>query len=152
MPDFEQSLRIQSSAEQVYEFIADVSNMPQYLPTTQHAESRGDSRVRVEGQVHGRHYDSEGFLRRTADRNRIDWGADEGDYRGWIEARDRGAAQVDVIVHLWFDDAAWDEETKDAREADVRRALSAALRSIQQRLEGTGGKVEPRQATDERRS
>ncbi len=151
MPDFEQTLRLRSSAHLVYDFIADVRNMPRYLPTTRHAESRGDGRVRVEGDVHGRHYDSEGFLRRMADRNRIEWGADEGDYRGWIEARDRGDDQVDVIVHLSFDDATWDDELRDAREADIRRALSAALRSIQQQLEGTGDKVEPSQATEQRR-
>jgi uncharacterized membrane protein len=105
MPDFEQTLRIRSSADQVYDFISDVRNMPRYLPTTKHAESRGQGRVRVEGDVHGRHYDSEGFLRRMDDRNRIEWGSDEGDYKGWIEARDRGDEQVDVSVHLSFDDS-----------------------------------------------
>lgn len=152
MPEFEQSLRIRSSADHVYEFIADVRNMPQYLPTTSRAEAHGSGRVRVEGDVHGRHYDSEGFLRRVDDRNRIEWGSDAGDYAGWIEARDRGGDQVDVVVHLSFDDARWDADLADAREADIRRALSAALRSIQQQLEGTGGKVEPSQATDERRT
>lgn len=151
MPDFEQSLRIRSSAEQVFEFIADVRNMPRYLPTTSQASARSEGRVRVEGDVHGRHYDSEGYLRRVADRNRIEWGADEGDYQAWIEARDRGDEHVDVIVHLRFDDATWNEELREAREADIRRALAAALRSIQQQLEGTGGKVEPTQATEQKR-
>jgi uncharacterized membrane protein len=152
MPDFEQTLRIRSTADDVYDFIADVKNMPRYLPTTSRAESRGQNdRVRVEGDVHGRHYDSEGFLRRVDDRNRIEWGSDEGDYRGWIEARDREDDQSDVTVHLHFDDASWSEEMRAARETDIRSALSAALRSIQQQLEGTGGKVEPPQASDERR-
>lgn len=149
MPDFEQTLRMHSSADAVFDYIADVRNMARYLPTTTHAESRGADRVRVEGDVHGRHYDSDGYLRRVDDRNRIEWGADEGDYSGWIEARDRDDFQADVTVHLHFDDSTWNEELRDAREADIRRGLSAALRSIQQQVEGRGGKVEPPQARDE---
>jgi hypothetical protein len=80
MPDFEQTLRMHSSADAVFDFIADVRNMSRDLPTTTNAESLGQDRVRVEGDVHGRHYDSDGYLRRVDDRNRIEWGADEGDY------------------------------------------------------------------------
>jgi uncharacterized membrane protein len=152
MPDFEQTLRIHSTADAVYEFIKDVRNMPRYLPTTSKANAEGADRVRVEGDVRGRHYDSSGYLRRVDDRNRIEWGSDEGDYKGWIEARDRDNDQADVTVHLRFDDATWSDEMRDAREADIRSGLSAALKSIQQQLEGTGGKVESPRASDSRRS
>lgn len=149
MPDFEQTLRMHSSADTVFDFIADVRNMARYLPTTTNAESRGQDRVRVEGDVNGRHYDSSGYLRRVDDRNRLEWGSDEGDYAGWIEARDRDDFQADVTVHLHFDDRTWTDELRDAREADIRRGLSAALRAIQQQVEGRGGTREAKPARDE---
>jgi hypothetical protein len=149
MPDFEQTLRMHSVADAVFAFITDVRNMARYLPTTTRAESLGSDRVRVEGDVKGHHYDSDGYLRRVDDRHRIEWGSDEGDYHGWIEAKDRDDFQSDVTVHLHFDDATWTEELREAREADIRRGLSAALQAIQQHLEGRSGKAESQPVRDE---
>jgi uncharacterized membrane protein len=145
MPDFEHSITLRATAEDVYDFVADVRNMPRYLPTTKHAESQGRDRVRVQGEVQPpgqemHRYDADGYVRRLADRNRLEWGADEGHYSGWLEARDRGEAECEVKVHL---------SMREAPPGDrVQEGLVAALESIRRHMEGEGGKVEPSVTTD----
>lgn len=132
MPDFSHARTMRVAAEDVYDFIADVRNMATYLPTTRKADTDGPGRVRVQGEVKGRRYDSDGFLRRIDDRNRIEWGADEGDYSGWMEARRRGEG-TEVTVHLHFSDDAWQRRGSDGPNADeVQRNLEAALIAIEQ--------------------
>ena len=131
MPDFSHARTMRVPAEDVYDYIADVRNMATYLPTTRKADTDGPGRVRVQGEVKGRRYESDGFLRRIDDRNRIEWGADEGDYSGWMEARRRGEG-TEVTVHLHFDDGAWQQRGSDGpRAEEVQRSLEAALIAIE---------------------
>lgn len=154
MPEFEHSMMVRASADQVFDFVADVHNMPQYLPTTKHAEPQGHDRVRVQGEVQPpgqpmRRYDADGYVRRLADRNRLEWGADEGYYSGWLEARDRGEGRTEVKVHLSLRGAPPGAEEGQAPPPEkVQEGLVAALESIQRQLEGRGGKVEPSVTTD----
>ena len=148
MPEFEHSLTMRASADQVFDFIADVRNMPRYLPTTKSAQPQGDDRVRLPGEARGHRYDADGWVRRLADRNRLEWGADEGYYSGWLEAREDGDGQTRVTVHLRIDGAPPGAGEHYAPPERVREGLEAGLRSIQQQVEGTGGKVEPSAATD----
>jgi uncharacterized protein YndB with AHSA1/START domain len=134
MPDFSHTRVMRVPAEDVYDYIADVRNMSTYLPTTKKADTDGPGRVRVQGEVKGRRYDSDGYLRRIDDRNRIEWGADEGDYSGWMEARRRGEA-TEVSVHLHFDDEAWQRRGSDGpRAEEVQRGLESALAAIEQSI------------------
>lgn len=135
MPDFTQSRKMNVSADRVYEFISDVRNMPAYLPTTRHADSDGPGRVRVEGEVKGRTYNSDGYLRRVDDRHRVEWGSDEGDYSGFLEARE-GEDTTEVTVHLHFGDDAWKSRGAEGPRADeVRRGIEKALLAIEQCLD-----------------
>ncbi len=151
MPEFEHALTMRASADQVFDFVADVGNMPKYLPTTKSAQSQGPDRVRVQGEVRPpdgrgaeRRYDADGYVRRLADRQRLEWGADEGYYSGWLEATDQGGGQAKVTVHISLRGTPPGADPNEAPPPDkVQEGLVAALQSIQRQLEGEGGKIEP---------
>ena len=125
-------------ADAVYDFVADISNMPKYMPTTKKAENVGDERVRVQGGGDGFQYDSEGYLRRNEDSGDLEWGADEGTYNGSmsVDAKDDGS---EVTIKLVFKGDKYDQIPSE----HVNEGLRTALESIKNHVEGTGGKVKP---------
>ncbi len=153
MAEYEHSLSVQASPDAVFRFVSDIRNLPRYLPTTHQAEAQGEGRVRVRGEAGGHAYDSDGYFRADATKHRLEWGSDgENNYSGWLqieEGRDGGASNV--TVHLSFaprPDLAqrMDEQTGD-HDRTIQQGLEAALLSIQNQVEGRGGKVEPEAAT-----
>lgn len=155
MPEYEDSLVVEAAPEAVFDFVSDIRNMPQYLPTTHHAEPQGGGeRVRVQGEASGHPYDSDGWLRVDRTEFRMEWGSDgENLYTGWLEI-DEGtdAESCLVTVHLSFQpkpnqSERMAEQAGGDRDLAIQRGLEAALQSIKNLCEGRGGKVEPPQAT-----
>ncbi len=132
--EFESSTFVDAASDAVYDFVADIANMPKYMPTTKSAQSQGENRVRVQGGGEGFQYDSDGYLRRNSDGNRLEWGADEGHYNGWMQVDDEGGGS-NVTIHLTF------KKLEGMPDEAVNEALQAALKSIKNEVEGTGGKV-----------
>jgi ribosome-associated toxin RatA of RatAB toxin-antitoxin module len=145
---FEESRTIEAPAEQVFAFVANVSNLPKYIPTTKQAMPDGEDRVRVQGEAAGHRYDSDGFLRADEDSMTMEWGADEHYYAGQMQIQPAGADRCNVTVRLNFR-----ERPKDSRpsggpsDADIREGLQKALVSIENHVTGKGGKEEPRAAS-----
>lgn len=148
MAEYEQSRTADASAQAVFDFVADIRNLPRYLPTTHHAEPQGPDRVRVTGEARGHPYDGDGYLRADRQAMRLEWGADEGDYAGWLQVTDRNGGGSEVRVHLSFPDGL-PGAGSDAgpSETDVQQGLDAALQSICDQASGSGGKTEPPAAT-----
>merc|ERR1719282_724052 len=69
--DYEESITVKAPRDQVYDFVSDIKNMPKYMPTTKCAEKAGEERVRVEGSGDGFSYDTEGYLRRNDENDRL---------------------------------------------------------------------------------
>lgn len=137
--EFEASIYVEADADAVFDFVADISNMPKYMPTTKSAQSQGEGRVRVQGGGDGFSYDSDGYLRRNDQTNRLEWGADEGTYNGWmkVDGENQGS---EVTIHLSFKNGADYEQIPSQH---VNEGLQSALQSIKNEVEGTGGKVKP---------
>jgi hypothetical protein len=147
MTEYEHKLRMHVDPDAIFDFVADVRNLPKYLPTTHHAEPQGQDRVKVEGEAHEHHYDSDGFLRADRKNRRLEWGADEGYYSGWLEVR-RLDGVSEVTVHLSLTGAPpGTDSNKGVPDAEIADGLLAGLRSIQNHVEGRGGKEEPPAAT-----
>jgi ribosome-associated toxin RatA of RatAB toxin-antitoxin module len=142
MPEYERSLQVQADPDVIFEFVSDVRNLPRYLPTTQHAEPQGPDRVHVEGEAHHHHFDADGFLRTDRARHRLEWGADEGYYSGWLQIRPREGGS-EVTVHLRFDSMPGAQSGVQPSDADIVEGLEKGLRSIRNQIEGRGGKEEP---------
>lgn len=151
MPDqtegaYEDSLMIDAAPYEVFEFVADITNLPKYIPTTKQAQSQGPDRVRVQGEAHGHPYDSDGFLRADRHAMRLDWGADEGGYKGALQIQPDGEGSL-VTVQLWLGDRLAGADGGGPSPDQVQEGLRKGLESIKNQVEGHGGKVEPAAAT-----
>ena len=99
--EFEHSTTIDASPDDVYAFMSKVENLPKYLPTTHGAQPQQGDRVRVQGEAQGHEYDADGYFRTDKDAHRIEWGADEQYYSGWLEVTGQGDSST-MTVHLSF--------------------------------------------------
>jgi ribosome-associated toxin RatA of RatAB toxin-antitoxin module len=148
MSQYEHTETVRAEPQRVFEFISQVQNLPQYLPTTKSAQPQGPDRVRVQGEAAGHQYDSDGFYHVDPQKMRMEWGSDgENAYRGWMEVKDNDSgSSAEVKVHLSFEPREeigrnMDKQTGD-RDTTIRQGLEKALQSIKNLCEGTGGKVE----------
>jgi uncharacterized membrane protein len=146
--EYEESLTIDADARSVFDFVADVRNLPKYLPTTKDAQSQGEDRVQVQGEAQGYKYDSDGYLRPDEAAKRLEWGADEGYYSGWMQVDDEGSGRSNVTVHISLRDHPPGSGAGDAPSPEqVQEGLRKGLESIRNHVEGHGGKEEPSAAT-----
>lgn len=147
MSEYQQSLKVDAPPDAVIAFVADIRNLPKYLPTTKDAQSQGEDRVRVQGEANEHPYDADGYLRRDPNGRRLDWGADEGYYAGSLEVEPDGAGSnvtVRIVLKGTPPGADPDQAPDDAQ---INEGLIKSLQSIQNQVEGKGGKVEPSAAT-----
>ena len=140
MGEYEQTMTMRASPDQVLDFVADVGNMPSYLPTTKSAQPQGEAQ--------GHKYDSDGYLRRDPESKRLEWGADEGYYSGWLQVREAGAGASAVTIHISLRARPPGSDQSHApTDEQINEGLAKGLQSIQNHVEGRGGKVEPSAAT-----
>lgn len=115
-----------------------------------------NERVRVQGEAQGHPYDSDGFFRQDRANHRIEWGADEGYYSGWLEVEGQEGGSS-MTVHLSFSGGPpagqGEEPGAGGGEApnteQIQEGLVKALESIKNFVEEgrSGGKEEPSAAT-----
>ena len=157
MSEFEHSTSISASTDEVFTFMSKVENLPKYLPTTHSAQAQEGERVRVQGEAQGHEYDSDGFFRKDEANHRIEWGADEGYYSGWLQVDEAGDASS-MTVHLSFSGGPPGGQGEEPGEGSgdeapnreqIQEGLVKALESIKNFVEEgrSGGKEEPSAAT-----
>lgn len=144
--EFEQSITVAAPANDVFEFVSDGKNVPQYLPTVKSAQPQPGERIRTQGQVGDRSYDSDGHFRINKQAHRIEWGSDgENDYNGWLEVQDNGSRSL-VTVHIHYapqpETLQRMSERGNSFESAMNEGISKALESIKRICEGKGGKEE----------
>ena len=89
------------SAERVFDYLADVRNLPRYLPSMTAAEPQGGDQVRVEAKVDGRTESGEAWMRVDRKRRRIEWGSEgPNDYHGELEISDDGPGRCSIKLEL----------------------------------------------------
>ena len=145
MPEYEHTLTIAASPEKVFAFVTDVANMPKYLNTVKSAESQGEGRVAMTGEVKGEEYASDGWLEIEQSPMKMSWGSDgENDYEGWLTVTGSGDSS-DITVHLSFEPNEGMEqkfeEQMGSRDAVIKSGIKTSLESVKNHIEGTGGKV-----------
>ena len=146
MQEFEKSKTINAEAGRVFDYLSDLNNLPEYLPTMRHAEYIESDRIRVVGEAAGKPYDETGFFHVDKQQRWMEWGSDgESGYRGWLEVKEAGGAS-NVTVHLSFDpqSSAFQEMDKNTgdRTLIINEGIENTLQSIKNLCEGRGGKVE----------
>jgi hypothetical protein len=145
--EYERSRRIQASENDVFAFLANVQNLPNFLPTVQSAEVIADDRIRMRGKNHGVAYADDGWIHIDPDRHRLEWGDDEQTYSGWMAVSgDDGASEV--VAHLSlaprFDQSGRPLSGESPNQPDpVEEGLEAAMDSLRNLIEGRDGKEQP---------
>jgi hypothetical protein len=102
MEEFTGRIAIDRTPAEVFAFLADIRNMPHYLPTVRRVEPLGPDRVAVEGEANGHAYRDEGWMRMEAETRRMRWGTDgEGQYGGELVVHAVGGrAEVELRLGL----------------------------------------------------
>jgi hypothetical protein len=150
MAEYERSRLVQASPDDVFAFVSNVGNMAAFVPTVDAAKSEAGGRVHVHGEVRSDEYDDDGWFRVDAGRRRLEWGSDERDYSGWltVSGEDGGSQVVAHISAAPFVSSSGrpiDGEPAGAPDR-YEQGLEAALDSLRNLMEGSGGKEEPVQA------
>ncbi len=134
MHEYQGSIDIKASPEQVFRFVSSVGNIPDFLPHIREARLDEDSHVFAVGEIGGRRYEFDGYFRVTPESRRLDWGSDgTPPYRGWLQVREAGDA-ARLEVHLFMD--------VERPDQSAGRALDDVLLTIRHRVEDEGaGKI-----------
>lgn len=143
--EYERSRRIEALPDAVYAYVADISRLPTYMTAIQSAQMIDDDRVRIETAGRAGTHQADGTIDSDAEKRRIQWSSDPGDYHGSLVVSDEGDHSR-VIVRLTFTSSSdYPQEIESAaRKPDpIDRALEAALDSLKNILEGEGGAVSP---------
>ncbi|MCU0569584.1 MAG: SRPBCC family protein [Oculatellaceae cyanobacterium Prado106] len=146
--DFEQSITVHAPADRIFEYLSDVQNVPEYLPTVTHAERQSGEHIRTQGHAGNHEYDSDGHFRIDHQQHRLEWGSDgENDYSGWLEVNGSGD-QSEVKVHIHYAPPAEmqqdmaEQSPQHSFESAMNEGIGKTLESIKRICEGTGGKQE----------
>jgi Polyketide cyclase / dehydrase and lipid transport len=119
------------AADRVFDYLADVRNLPRYLPQLTRAEPAGGDKVRVEAQVDGRTESGEAWMRIDRERWRIEWGAEgPAEYAGKLVISDDGPERctIELDLHTAGPD---DPEVDDA----VRRTVGDIITALAARTD-----------------
>jgi uncharacterized protein YndB with AHSA1/START domain len=139
MSEYERTATIQASPQAVFDFVADVENLPRYMPTTASAEPLGNEHVRVEGSAQGHNYSADGYFHADPNAQRLEWKADEGYYAGWLQVRslDDGATS-EVTVHIALQGyAPGTSPQQRPTDEQIERGLTDALAAIKASVEAS---------------
>ncbi|HZB84376.1 MAG TPA: SRPBCC family protein [Rubrobacteraceae bacterium] len=156
MTEYQRTQTIDASAGEVFAWLSDVNNLPQYLPPVVDASIEGASaegspgqRVRATLEYPGGAgtFDAEGYFAVDDDRRRMEWGAEvQRDYSGWLEVAEDADGHSQVTVHLNFGERSVEPEVREQtlEERDpLAEGIAATLESIRRQIEEGSGKVEP---------
>ena len=154
--EYEQSQAIEAPPGEVFAWLSDVGNLPEYLPPVVASSVVGPSAEGVPGQRirttleypggDGGTFEAEGYLAVDEGERRMEWGAEAGrDYSGWLTVANRGEGASEVVVHLSFGERSAEPEMREQApegEDPLAEGISATLESIRRQIEEGSGKVE----------
>ena len=122
--EHEHTQHVAAAPDLVFAALADVSNLPRYVPQVTAAEPIEGDRIRVQARYEGHTQEGEAWFRTDEGRRRIEWGAPGGDYRGWIEVdEDERGSRLTLFLATSHGDAP-DSEVMGTLDA-IRRLVEA---------------------------
>lgn len=123
--EHEHTEHVAADPQELFAKLADVENLPQFVPQVRAAHETGSEEVQVEARYGGHTQTGSAYFRRDGDTRRIEWGADGSGYAGWmqVDPEDDGSR---LTLHL--------STPHPMHESDVSATLDAIRRLAEKRL------------------
>jgi uncharacterized membrane protein len=129
MGDYERTVQVDVPAKRLFDYLADVGNLPRYFARMTSAERTGPEEVAVVANVQGEAVAGKAWLRADPERMHLDWGAESAsDYHGRldvIEAAEGAGCSVTMLLHTGQVDSA-------AVESGLRETLDTIKRLVEE--------------------
>ena len=139
MSEFSTRIEIDAPAEDVFAFVIDFDNMPEYLPVTKKASPAGEGQIRMQGEMNGRTFDTVGWFQVHEFNKTMLWGAKgDNDYSGDLEVMDQGQScvlSINVKVGSLPDASDEDRKKLESRKSEIQKSLDEVGRKIKRLCE-----------------
>ena len=142
MGSYESTTAVTASPDELFAYLSDVNNLPEYFAAMKSAEPAGDAEghdggsvpagadaVHTVAEVHGQRREGEAWFRSDADARTLSWGSEgPSDYRGELSVTGEGErSSVTVRLH-----------TEHVEGDDIQSGLDTTLAQIKEIVEGHG--------------
>ena len=126
MGDYEQSRDVNAPAQALFDYLADVRNMPRYFSSMTSAEPAEGEAVQVTAVVDGKEREGEAWFKVDRDRMHLDWGSEgPNNYHGRLDVTgDDAASRVSVALH-----------TDNVEDQRIDQGLTETLDEVQRLVE-----------------
>ncbi|MFZ1115844.1 MAG: SRPBCC family protein [Propionibacteriaceae bacterium] len=126
MGDYEQSRDVDAPAQALFDYLADVRNMPRYFSSMTSAEPAEGEAVQVTAVVDGKEREGEAWFKVDRDRMHLDWGSEgPNNYHGRLDVTgDDAASRVLVALH-----------TDNVEDQRIDQGLTETLDEVQRLVE-----------------
>jgi carbon monoxide dehydrogenase subunit G len=81
---------VAAEPDRLYAALADVSNLPRYVPQVREAHATSEGHVEIEARYGGHTQTGEAWFRTDDDARTIEWGTDGGPYHGRLRVEPDG--------------------------------------------------------------
>ena len=129
MGDHQRSIDVSAPASELFDFLADVGNLPRYFERMVSAEPAGGEAVKVVARVNDHEVAGEAWFRADHDAQRLEWGSKgPNDYHGTLEVTgDADTSRIEITLHTLRegDDPGAIDEGIEATLDHVRRLVEA---------------------------
>jgi len=119
------------SADVLFGYLSDPTNLPRYFPQMTAAEPEGGESVHVEADVHGHHVEGEAWVRPDESARRLEWGAEgPDDYHGELTVDEvrPGRSRITVELH----------SVREAEGGEVQEGLEQTVAALTQAAAADG--------------
>lgn len=126
MGDYRHTQDVDAPAAQLFDYLADVGNLPKYFSAMTSATPAGDEAVRFVAEVEGDTQEGEAWFRVDRERQHLEWGSEgPNDYRGELDITgDDTSSTVSLSLH-----------TEHAEGDRVEEGIASTLASVKSLVE-----------------
>ena len=127
MAEYESSAEVAAPAQQLFDYLADVSNLPKYFSRMTSAEPAEGDAVHVSAEVNGKTEEGEAWFKVDRGAQSLSWGSEgPNDYHGRLEVTGQGdTSTVTVTISTERASGSQIQDGVDETVANVKRLVEA---------------------------
>jgi uncharacterized protein YndB with AHSA1/START domain len=119
----EHTQHVAAPPDRVFAALANIENLPRYVPQVTAAQRTDEGQVSVEARYEGHTQRGKAWFRTDEESHRIEWGSPDSDYHGWLEVSPDGDGSR---LTLFLETAGG-----DAPDSEVMGTLDAIRRLVE---------------------